>query len=877
MDKGKLCLLKDLNIGCVDPDEITKENRERYAKTALMLFSPFRELADLNTNGSYWATFDNLRSVHYSLKEDEPSRYISYNMTSFWTKGFDILENMEDKFAIEGSHQRAIDPLTESTSCRGGTTDAKDEESNKEEEIKDISFYCDGECDGDDTTLTIDEYSAEWQYSHARLIDQCNATEDRTLAARLSSQDSILFREDQQSDGAETLADACRHNSLQVDIDRSFQTIITLISGTLVGGGIYDEVYSDDPVSENNDSNAGASQYDAASANRTTAKNISTLQDFAREIARNEGTILDEKQYIMYEILVCTFLLGLLCNEDNGSGHNLEAFVDRSLSDETRTQTSQLIESLKQRGGREQLVMFVTGMAGAGKSTGIKVAQKYCLEFCRRASVMWRDNTFLFTAYTGSAAAAFGGLTTSSATFLNKPSITDEDAQSFWGVRIIIIDEISFMKDSELKTMDQNLKYVGDARKPFGGFSIVFGGDFQQLKPVKVDDKEILWHPSSSNHFENSLNCAIVLDGMHRFTKDKVYGDLLKRLCQNELTEDDIALLNTRVIGQNGLALPANTTVDTCYACPTNKERNSITASIFKRHVQATHPDAQSFELPPDHTIIIEADIQPTTGSNNSYSMQSLRRRIIELGDNDVRCGTKLVDPCLRCYTGGFFMSTSNEKLKEQGTGNGTQCRVVGIKLKQDPTSYKWKNWDGKKVWTVRASDVEFVQFEHYPKTREILSLERKLTRLKECNNTNVIDINDVQQQLQQKKSARQFKLAPQSRTCSVNVSPNDQVSTTRRMKCRVTQLPVISSDAITGHKLQGLTKDNLVVYSWNKSTNWIYVVLSRVRTLSGLFLVRRLKLADIKPTPRDYLCFLGRIRKLEQQEFRRCAMFKDL
>ena len=139
--------------------------------------------------------------------------------------------------------------------------------------------------------------------------------------------------------------------------------------------------------------------------------------------------------------------------------------------------------------------------------------------------------------------------------------------------------------------------------------------------------------------------------------------------------------------------------------------------------------------------------------------MQSLRRRIAELGDNDVRCGTKLVDPCLRCYTGGFFMSTSNETLKQQGTGNGTQCRVVGIKLKQDPTSYKWKNWDGKKVWTVRASDVEFVQFEHYPKTREILLLERKLTRLKECNNTNVIDINDVQQQLQQKNQQDNLNL----------------------------------------------------------------------------------------------------------------------
>ena len=61
----------------------------------------------------------------------------------------------------------------------------------------------------------------------------------------------------------------------------------------------------------------------------------------------------------------------------------------------------------KARGGREQLIMFVTGLAGAGKSTGINVAQRFCFEFCKAASVMWKDNTVLFTAYTGSAAAAF--------------------------------------------------------------------------------------------------------------------------------------------------------------------------------------------------------------------------------------------------------------------------------------------------------------------------------------------------------------------------------------------------------------------------------------------------------------------------------------
>mmetsp|Transcript_179 Transcript_179/g.273 ORF Transcript_179/g.273 Transcript_179/m.273 type:complete len:102 (+) Transcript_179:1-306(+) len=90
------------------------------------------------------------------------------------------------------------------------------------------------------------------------------------------------------------------------------------------------------------------------------------------------------------------------------------------------------------------------------------------------------------------------------------------------------------------------------------------------------------------------------------------------------------------------------------------------------------------------------------------------------------------------------------------------------------------------------------------------------------------------------------------------------------RMKCSVTQIPVNASDAITGHKLQGLTKDNVIVFSWSNSTNWIYVVLSRVRTLSGLYLFQKLKLADIKPPSRDYLAFLERMRALQGEELER-------
>ena len=46
----------------------------------------------------------------------------------------------------------------------------------------------------------------------------------------------------------------------------------------------------------------------------------------------------------------------------------------------------------------------------------------------------------------------------------------------FEGVRILVIDEVSFLKDSELQTMMKHLQNIGDSHKPFGGYNIVLGG-----------------------------------------------------------------------------------------------------------------------------------------------------------------------------------------------------------------------------------------------------------------------------------------------------------------------------------------------------------------------------------------------------------------
>ena len=110
-----------------------------------------------------------------------------------------------------------------------------------------------------------------------------------------------------------------------------------------------------------------------------------------------------------YELIACSCLFGLI--ESSGESSMLFDIDD--------SQRATLTQRLRARAGQEQLVTFLTGFAGAGKSTCVKVAQRFCFEFCRAASIPWDENTFLFTATTGSAASLFGGQTIHDAAFLN--------------------------------------------------------------------------------------------------------------------------------------------------------------------------------------------------------------------------------------------------------------------------------------------------------------------------------------------------------------------------------------------------------------------------------------------------------------------------
>ncbi|KAL7492130.1 hypothetical protein ACHAWT_001381 [Skeletonema menzelii] len=63
------------------------------------------------------------------------------------------------------------------------------------------------------------------------------------------------------------------------------------------------------------------------------------------------------------------------------------------------------------------------------------------------------------------------------------------------------------------------------------------------------------------------------------------------------------------------------------------------------------------------------------------------------------------------------------------------------------------------------------------------------------------------------------------------------------------------------------MSKDVIIVKSWNyKCANWVYVVLSRVRTCKGLYLLQPLDLERSFNVPQKLIRFEQRLKELKEK-----------
>ena len=129
-------------------------------------------------------------------------------------------------------------------------------------------------------------------------------------------------------------------------------------------------------------------------------------------------------------------------------------------------------------------------------------------------------------------------------------------------LRLIIIDEISLVSIDQLYQI--NFRLSNDIKQnglPFGNVALVCFGDLLQIKPISgpfifMDPANKLFQLYASYLDLWKQFKTIELKTNHRSGEYHTYANLLNRVRIGQTTEEDIALLNSRVFPRNSQCLP---------------------------------------------------------------------------------------------------------------------------------------------------------------------------------------------------------------------------------------------------------------------------------------------------------------------------------
>jgi PIF1-like helicase len=359
---------------------------------------------------------------------------------------------------------------------------------------------------------------------------------------------------------------------------------------------------------------------------------------------------------------------------------------------------------------------------------------------------------------------------------------------------MVIIDEISFASKQDISTMHRQLSRLKQKiHSCYGGINIVFSGDFRQLEPVGQFKKPI--YADSVPEFTDWINCFIELNGIWRYKSDLPWGNLLSRMRDGNMSNEDVAIINSQI--QSKRRLPS----ELRYATFFNVDRDAINTAIFEERAKncfVKHRNTDGF-------IIIFSDNITIKTFNKVYRKFSKPSLFWEkCGENDIILprGAGRMDPVLKLYIGCRIMLPTNINVAD-GMANGTQARVMRIVLKPGVHISSTNIAGGIPISAVFASQVEYLVLQHL--------------------NTRIIQT--------------EFKIYVKQQTFKTRLpTPFNPDETHQLVEMRACQLPILVNNATTGHKLQGSGVEQLFVHNWSYTTNWPYVMLSRVKTLSGLY-----------------------------------------
>ncbi|OWZ18810.1 hypothetical protein PHMEG_0007035 [Phytophthora megakarya] len=487
---------------------------------------------------------------------------------------------------------------------------------------------------------------------------------------------------------------------------------------------------------------------------------------------------LNQRQHAAFVIVATALLRRFLRQEQAG----LDQASGRGCSN-TRDFESQLHD--------DQLLMFLGGAGGTGKSRVIDALSEFCASW-------HRERSLVKTALTGKAATLIGARTLASFLICVEHAIQDKN---FAPLDALVIDEVSMMTKLDWLKLDKLLRrYKQLPGVPFGGVLIVLVGDFLQMPPVGGDsifvDPTIKSRPTTADieGFElwRRFKSVVMLEESVRFRNDPEWGDGCSKARMGEWTPEFVAMINSRVVKLDDADLTLNAGV---FVTPENAKRLAINNAFITQ--TATQLPSQAFP------IRVVANFK---GALNALSRSDVAY-VLSLPDN--RFGR--LAPYLDLIPGMPVQVTQNVGTAK-GVANGTLGTLESVHFpRETPTTFQLVR-DG-------ATGM-IVQLPNQSPDYALLRIPRpRAMPIRSGMDSELFPVF--------------FATDPyKTSKISLPLAPDGQ---RRYLEVKLQQFPFVCAVGSTVYKVQGETLQSMVVVDWKSTNNLInkpqqsYLLVSRV------------------------------------------------
>ncbi|CAF4062556.1 unnamed protein product, partial [Adineta steineri] len=520
------------------------------------------------------------------------------------------------------------------------------------------------------------------------------------------------------------------------------------------------------------------------------------------------------------------------------------------------------LDKLNEGDKQDQLIMCVPGCGGTGKSQLIRAITAYFTQTNR-------VHKLRKLAPTSVAAAEIEGMTIHSflgegrnrkkkSKNMDRPGQTKlENAWRF--VEYIILDEMSMVGLSLLSRLNKLVATAKhcDPMTTMGGINLILFGDYIQYSPVF--DKPLYYNFSTTmdnntttnrklateNEIQQKsaralilqINCVVILEQQMR-TKDLAYRALLDRVRNGEGIHEDWLLLRTRVVGI-GLHISLND--PPWNQAPILVYRNELRTELNNRAVVN-----RAYEMGRAPTVVIATD---TIKAKKHIDLPDLTKRLLALPDNK----TEHLPGYLPLVPGMPVLLQENIAC-ELGLSNGTQ----GI--------FRELIYDHSSELTTGSDEERFTADTVFVRNAQYALVEVSKSKLK---NLDSLDPFIIPIPVIEKTFEINLEKLYADKGAIMKMFKDKKLKATISVKRKA--LPLIPAYSITTHKSQGQTLPKIVI-DLNMPPGMVevasaYVPLSRVEQLTDLVILQDFNISALQVKPsKGQIAELNRLAVLFQQ-----------